>query len=58
VLVGVFQLLRQTFRSSSGALQLTLVAGAVGQRLTGSILTVARTIDVISFLGIATPKER
>ena len=60
VLVGMFLLLRQAFRSSNDAvlvminLPLALVGGVVGLWLTGGVLTVATTIGFITLFGIAT----
>lgn len=60
VLVGMFLLLRQAFRSSLDAgivmlnLPLALVGGVVGLWLTGGILSVATIIGFITLFGIAT----
>ena len=60
VLVGMFLLLRQAFRSSSDAalvminLPLALVGGVVGLWLTGGVLSVATIIGFITLFGIAT----
>jgi CzcA family heavy metal efflux pump len=60
VLVGMFLLLRQAFRSSLDAgivmlnLPLALVGGVVGLWLTGGVLSVATIIGFITLFGIAT----
>ncbi|WP_082992543.1 efflux RND transporter permease subunit [Erythrobacter sp. QSSC1-22B] len=60
VLVGMFLLLRQAFRSSNDAalvmvnLPLALVGGVVGLWLTGGILSVATIVGFITLFGIAT----
>ncbi len=60
VLVGMFLLLRQAFRSSNDAalvminLPLALVGGVVGLWLTGGVLSVATIIGFITLFGIAT----
>ena len=60
VLVGMFLLLRQAFRSSRDAaivmlnLPLALVGGVIGLWLTGGILSVATIIGFITLFGIAT----
>ena len=60
VLVGMFLLLRQAFRSSRDAgivmlnLPLALVGGVVGLWLTGGVLSVATIIGFITLFGIAT----
>ena len=60
VLIGMFLLLRQAFRSSRDAvlvmvnLPLALVGGVVGLWLTGGVLSVASTIGFITLFGIAT----
>ncbi|MBU0555357.1 MAG: CusA/CzcA family heavy metal efflux RND transporter [Alphaproteobacteria bacterium] len=60
VLIGMFLLLRQAFRSSRDAmlvminLPLALVGGVVGLWLTGGILSVATIIGFITLFGIAT----
>jgi Cu/Ag efflux pump CusA len=60
VLIGMFLLLRQAFRSSRDAgivmlnLPLALVGGVVGLWLTGGVLSVATIIGFITLFGIAT----
>lgn len=60
VLVGMFLLLRQAFRSSRDAgiimlnMPLALVGGVVGLWLTGGVLSVATIIGFITLFGIAT----
>ncbi len=60
VLVGMFLLLRQAFRSSNDAalvminLPLALVGGVVGLWLTGGVMSVATVIGFITLFGIAT----
>ena len=60
VLVGMFLLLRQAFRSGRDALlvminlPLALVGGVVGLWLTGGVLSVATIIGFITLFGIAT----
>lgn len=60
VLVGMFLLLRQAFRSSNDAvlvminLPLALVGGVVGLWITGGVLSVATIIGFITLFGIAT----
>ena len=60
VLVGMFLLLRQAFRSSNDAalvminLPLALVGGVVGLWLTGGVLSVATIVGFITLFGIAT----
>jgi CzcA family heavy metal efflux pump len=60
VLVGMFLLLRQAFRSSSDAalvminLPLALVGGVAGLWLTGGVLSVATIVGFITLFGIAT----
>ncbi len=60
VLIGMFLLLRQAFRSSRDAgivmlnLPLALVGGVVGLYLTGGVLSVATIIGFITLFGIAT----
>jgi CzcA family heavy metal efflux pump len=60
VLVGMFLLLRQAFRSSRDAgivmlnLPLALVGGVVGLWVTGGVLSVATIIGFITLFGIAT----
>jgi Cu/Ag efflux pump CusA len=60
VLVGMFLLLRQAFRSSRDAgivmlnLPLALVGGVVGLYATGGVLSVATIIGFITLFGIAT----
>jgi CzcA family heavy metal efflux pump len=60
VLVGMFLLLRQAFRSSNDAalvminLPLALVGGVIGLWLTGGVLSVATIIGFITLFGIAT----
>lgn len=60
VLIGMFLLLRQAFRSSNDALlvminlPLALVGGVVGLWLTGGVLSVATIIGFITLFGIAT----
>lgn len=60
VLMGMFLLLRQAFRSSGDAalvminLPLALVGGVVGLWLTGGVLSVATIIGFITLFGIAT----
>jgi CzcA family heavy metal efflux pump len=60
VLVGMFLLLRQAFRSSNDAalvminLPLALVGGVAGLWLTGGILSVATIVGFITLFGIAT----
>lgn len=60
VLVGMFLLLRQAFRSGRDAalvminLPLSLVGGVVGLWLTGGVLSVATIIGFITLFGIAT----
>ena len=60
VLVGMFLLLRQAFRSSKDAalvmvnLPLALVGGVVGLWLTGGVLSVATIVGFITLFGIAT----
>jgi Cu/Ag efflux pump CusA len=60
VLIGMFILLRQAFRSSRDALlvmlnlPLALVGGVVGLWLTGGVLSVATIIGFITLFGIAT----
>jgi len=60
VLVSMFLLLRQAFRSSNDAalvminLPLALVGGVVGLGLTGGVLSVATIVGFITLFGIAT----
>lgn len=60
VVIGMFLLLRQAFRSSRDAgivmlnLPLALVGGVVGLWLTGGVLSVATIIGFITLFGIAT----
>ncbi len=60
VLIGMFLLLRQAFRSSRDAgivmlnLPLALVGGVVGLWVTGGVLSVATIIGFITLFGIAT----
>lgn len=60
VLIGMFLLLRQAFRTSRDAaivmmnLPLALVGGVVGLWLTGGVLSVATIIGFITLFGIAT----
>lgn len=60
VLVGMFLLLRQAFRSSNDAvlvminLPLALVGGVAGLWLTGGVLSVATIVGFITLFGIAT----
>jgi CzcA family heavy metal efflux pump len=60
VLIGMFLLLRQAFRSSRDAgivmlnLPLALVGGVVGLYATGGVLSVATIIGFITLFGIAT----
>lgn len=60
VLVGMFLLLRQAFRSSNDAalvminLPLAMVGGVVGLWLTGGVLSVATIVGFITLFGIAT----
>jgi len=60
VLVSMFLLLRQAFRSSNDAalvminLPLALVGGVVGLWLTGGVLSVATIVGFITLFGIAT----
>lgn len=60
VLVGMFLLLRQAFRSSSDAalvminLPSALVGGVVGLWFTGGVLSVATIVGFITLFGIAT----
>ncbi|MEL6540055.1 MAG: efflux RND transporter permease subunit [Pseudomonadota bacterium] len=60
VLVGMFLLLRQAFRSSNDAalvminLPLALVGGVVGLWQTGGVLSVATIVGFITLFGIAT----
>jgi Cu/Ag efflux pump CusA len=60
VLIGMFLLLRQAFRSSRDAaivmlnLPLALVGGVIGLWLTGGVLSVATIIGFITLFGIAT----
>jgi CzcA family heavy metal efflux pump len=60
VMVGMFLLLRQAFRSSRDAfivmlnLPLALVGGVVGLWLTGGVLSVATIVGFITLFGIAT----
>ena len=60
VLVGMFLLLRQAFRSSNDAalvminLPLALVGGVVGLWVTGGVMSVATVIGFITLFGIAT----
>jgi CzcA family heavy metal efflux pump len=60
VLLGMFLLLRQAFRSSNDAvlvminLPLALVGGVVGLWLTGGVLSVATIVGFITLFGIAT----
>jgi CzcA family heavy metal efflux pump len=60
VLVGMFLLLRQAFRSSNDAalvminLPLALVGGVIGLWLTGGVLSVATIVGFITLFGIAT----
>ena len=60
VLIGMFLLLRQAFKSSRDAgivmlnLPLALVGGVVGLWLTGGVLSVATIIGFITLFGIAT----
>ena len=60
VLIGMFLLLRQAFRSSRDAgivmlnLPLALVGGVAGLWLTGGVLSVATIIGFITLFGIAT----
>lgn len=60
VLIGMFLLLRQAFRSSNDAvlvminLPLALVGGVVGLWLTGGVLSVATIVGFITLFGIAT----
>jgi Cu/Ag efflux pump CusA len=60
VLIGIFLLLRQVFRSSRDAsivmlnLPLALVGGVVGLWMTGGVLSVATIVGFITLFGIAT----
>jgi CzcA family heavy metal efflux pump len=60
VLIGMFLLLRQVFRSSRDAgivmlnLPLALVGGVVGLWVTGGVLSVATIVGFITLFGIAT----